>query len=240
MAVEIVRIADAQIKNPIIVAGFPGAGLVGSIAASYLVEKAGFRLVGYVMSNEFAPLAAIHNYTPLPPVRMYFSRANNIVAFVSEIVVPVSVSNELAIKIIEFAEKVGAKKIITLGGITLKEGANAVYAVGNVKAEVDEIIARKACKGIKEGATTGVTGTILAIASGYNLSALSILAEANPDFIDPKAAANALQSLSKVLGLSINTLELEKEAKDLTATPKESAAKSKAANVKGPEGGMYG
>lgn len=241
MTVEIVRTSQIDARNPIIIVGFPGVGLVGSVATSYFVEKNGFEMAGYVMSNDFAPLAAIHNYMPLPPVRIYYSKEKNMVVVLSEIVVPVSVSNELAYKILDFAKELKSSRIISVGGIALRESESAVYLVGNNKGEVDSLISRKIGRSIKEGATTGVTGTLLAMGSVTGYSILAVLAEASPDFVDPKAAANALQVLSKIINVPVNTLELEKEARLLTQGAKESAVKSRALGKKsGPTGGMYG
>jgi uncharacterized protein len=241
MAVDIVKTMDIDAKSPLIIVGFPGVGLVGSVATSYFVEKNGFKMAGYVTSNEFAPLAAIHNYLPLPPARIYYSKEKNMLVVLSEIVVPVSASNELAAKILELAKELKSSKIISVGGISLKEADNAVYLVGNEKPQVDALISKKIGKSIKEGATTGVTGTLLALGSVTGYSILAVLAEASPDFVDPKAAANALQTLSKIIDVPINTLELEKEARILAQGAKESAIKSKAMSRKsGPSGGMYG
>lgn len=241
MAVSIIKTSSIDAKNPLILVGFPGVGLVGSVAASYFVEKSGFKLVGYIASNEFAPLAAIHNYTPLPPVRMYYSKDKNILVVLSEIVVPVAVSNELAQKIFDLAKEFKAERIISVGGISLKETENAVYLVGSEKTEVDSYISKRIGKSIKEGATTGVTGTLLATGSLSGYSILAILAEANPDFVDPKAASNALQALSKIIGIPVNTLELDKDARALSQGAKETLIKSKAISKKtGPTGGMYG
>ncbi|MEW6528418.1 MAG: PAC2 family protein [Candidatus Micrarchaeota archaeon] len=240
MAIEIIRTSQIDAKEPLFIVGFPGIGLVGSVATSYLVEKCGFVIIGYVMSNEFAPLAAIHNYTPLPPVRIYYSKDKNIIVILSEIVVPVAVSNELAIKILEFATELKSKKIISIGGISLKGSENAVYLVGNEKESVESLISKKIGKSIKEGATTGVAGTLLAIGSMSDYSILAVLAEANPDFVDPKAASNALQTLSKIIDVPIDTIELEKEARRLGHKAKDNVIKSKVITKGGPpSGGMY-
>lgn len=240
MVVEIIKTLDIETRSPLIIAGFPGIGLVGSIATSFFVEKNNFKMMGYVSSNEFAPLAAIHNYCPLPPVRMYYSKEKNMIVLISEIMVPVSVSHELAQKILDFAKEFGSEKIITLGGISLKESVNSVYLVGNNKKEVDELLLKKIGKGIKEGATAGVSGTLLALGSMTGYSVIAVLAEADPDFIDPKAASNALQVLSKIINIPVNTLELEKEARTLSQSAKESVIQSKVLSKKGPTGSMYG
>lgn len=242
MPIEIIKTLDIELNKPLIIVGFPGVGLVGSIAASYFVEKNNFEMIGYVSSNEFAPLAAIHNYTPLPPVRMYFSKKYNILVILSEITIPVDISNEFAYKILDFAKELNSKKIISLGGISLKESENLIYLVGNKRKEIDFFISKKIGKSIKEGATAGVTGTLLAQGEIAGYSVLAILAEANPDFIDPKAASNALSALSKITGIPINTNELEKDARIFSEGIKDSIIKSKtlAKKTKQAPGSMYG
>jgi len=159
-------------------------------------------------------------------------------------VVPVAISNELAYRILDLAKELKAERIISVGGISLREKENGVYLVGNKKSDVNSLIEKKIGLSIKEGATTGVTGTLLAMGSVTNYSILAVLAEASPDFVDPKAASNALQALSKIINVPINTLELEREARTLAQGAKESAIKSKVINKKseqdGPTGGMYG
>ncbi|MBU0586115.1 PAC2 family protein [Candidatus Micrarchaeota archaeon] len=241
MVVDVIKTGSIGARNPLFIVGFPGVGLVGSVATSFFVEKGGFEMVGYISSNEFAPLAAIHNYAPLPPVRIYFSKEKNIVVVLSEIVVPVATSNELAAKILEFAKELKSDRIISLGGISLKEAENSVYLVGSNKKEVDSLTSSRIAKSIKEGATTGVTGTLLAIGSITGYSILAVLGEANPDFVDPKAASNVLRVLSKIISMPINTAELDREARTLSQGAKESAIKSKSITKKSePPGGMYG
>ncbi|MFA5077010.1 MAG: PAC2 family protein [Candidatus Micrarchaeia archaeon] len=241
MTVDIVKTASFDAKNPLIIVGFPGIGLVGSVATAYFVEKNGFEMVGYISSGDFAPLAAIHNYKPLPPVRIYYSKSLNIMVIMGEIVVPVSVSHDLAHRIMDFASELKATRIISVGGISLRESESAVYLVGNEQSNVNALVSKKVGRSIKEGATTGVTGTLLAVSGLSGYSMLAVLAEASPDFVDPKAASNALQVLSKIIEVPINTVELEREARTLAQGAKESAVKSKALGKKtGPTGGMYG
>ena len=61
MAVELHIIAKPKLKHPTLVEGFPGLGLVGTISASYLIEKLKMEPLGYITSDQFPPLAAVHN-----------------------------------------------------------------------------------------------------------------------------------------------------------------------------------
>ena len=243
-SIEIHKLSEIKGKNPTVIVGFPGTGLVGSVAASQLIDVLGLEFVGYITSATFAPLAAIHNYKPLPPARIHYSSKYNLVVILSEMSIPINSSMELAQKLFEFSKSLNAGLIISLGGISLKEEENAVYVVSSDQKIVKNIINKKLAKPIREGATTGVTGILLSQGVLESFPVLSILAEASQDYLDPHAAGNALKVLSNFLGLQINTDSLEKDAKELAETIREVAIKSKTPKktsaVSGEGGTMYG
>ena len=114
--VQIKKVADLKkLKNPIFVLGFPGTGLVGSVAASQIVDALSMNFGGYFISSDFAPLAAIHNYKPMPAARIHYSEKHNMIVALSEMTIPVATSLEVADKIFEFAKSLGASEIISLG-----------------------------------------------------------------------------------------------------------------------------
>lgn len=244
MVVEFHKVLEMKVKKPVIIIGLPGTGLVGSVAAAHLVEKMNMPFAGYITSESFAPLAAIHNYTPLPAARVHYSSDKNLVVVLSEMTIPVASSQEFADKVYEFAKSLNSPYIVSLGGVSMKEGENVVYVVASDQKLAKSMLAKKGTRPIKEGATTGVTGVLLTKGVLENYPIASILAEASQDYLDPKAAANALRVLSDFMGVGIDTSALDKEALELGKTIKENLIKSKIAKKMGPkdapEGGMYG
>lgn len=242
--VEIHKIADMRkLKKPTVIIGFPGTGLVGSVAASHLIDALNFKFGGYITSREFAPLAAIHDYTPMPAARIHFSNKHNLVVIISEMTIPVSESKELADKILKFANSMKSNSVVSLGGISLKEGGTDVYVVSSDLPVIKDVMKKKIAKPIKEGATTGVTGVLLTKGTLTKYPVTTFLAESSEEFLDPGAAANVLKALSRFIGTPINTSRLEKEAKELSRGTKESIIKSKISRKgrKIAEGGsMYG
>lgn len=240
--VKIHKTAVMKLKKPTVVLGFPGTGLVGSVAASQVVEGLGMKFGGYITSPEFAPLAAIHDYTPVPAARIHYSQKHNLIVILSEMSIPVSTSLELADRIFEFCKRMNAKSIISLGGISLKEG-KGVYVVSSDKKGVSELISKKIVKPIREGATTGVTGILLTKGTLNKYPVTTILAESSEDYVDPKAASNSIKVLSKMIKVRIDTSELDKEARELAKSLKEGMVKSKVPHKKisvEESGSMYG
>lgn len=230
-----------KLKNPTIIVGLPGTGLVGSVAASQIVDSLKMKFGGYVSSPNFAPLAAIHDYMPMPAARVHFSEKENLIVIISEMTIPVSSSTELAQKIFDFSKEVQANSIISLGGISLNEEKGEVYIVSSDADLVKR--SKKFAKPIKEGATTGVTGILLTMGTLEKFPISTILAESSEEYLDPKAAARVIKVLSRITGLHISTAKLDREATELSRDIKESVRKARISK-KGPsadEGGtMYG
>ncbi len=245
--VEIHRTADMRrLRKPTVIMGFPGTGLVGSVAASQIVESLQMDFGGYLSSAEFAPLAAIHDYKPMPAARIHYSEKHNMIVIISEMTIPIGSSLDVADKIYEFAKGVDASSIISLGGIALQDEKKGVFVVSSDPGLIKDVIARKLAKPIKEGATTGVTGILLAKGALDKFPVTTILAESSEEYLDPKAATSVLRILMRITGVSINTTRLEKEAEEFSKDIKEAVLKSRISKKKGAgpsasEGGsMYG
>ena len=187
MAVEFHFVAKPKLRRPVLVEGFPGLGLVGTISASYLIEKLKMDPLGYITGDAFPPLAAVHNHRPLYPARMYYSQKHNLIVFVSEFVIPISAVNELAEKIYSLARKMRVRQIISLGGIAIKGAQDTVYSIASMPKLSDGLEKLENVKMIKEGATTGVTGVLLARGAIDDYPVISLLAESHEGYMDPKS-----------------------------------------------------
>ncbi len=241
--VKIHKTAAMKLKKPIVVLGFPGTGLVGSVAASQIVESLEMKFGGYISSDDFAPLAAIHDYIPFPAARIHFSQKHNMIVILSEMSIPTAATLSLADQLFDFCKSVNAAEIIALGGINAKEGKNDVFVISSDRKSIRDIISKKLVKPIKEGATTGVTGVLLAKGTLSSYPVTTLLAESSEDYVDPKAASNAIKVLSVMIKKKISTSILDKEAQDIAKSMKEGVVKSKIPRKSSSmdEGGsMYG
>lgn len=230
MEFELVFLKDPVklgLKNPVLITGFPGAGLVGSIATTFLTMGKDFELIGYGKSDGLAPIAAIHEYKPFPPLRILASKQLNTVVLLSEMTIPVSLNSAIAQRIVELADKINAGVIVSLGGISLGEKEDVVYFVASTSSIAKVALSKKVGEPIKEGATTGVTGVLLYTSFIKKIDTIALLAEANPDLSDPKASSNVLKALQRLLGVEIDTKALDKEAKEIALALKEKIIKSK-------------
>ena len=247
MAIEFHMLANPRLHAPTLIEGFPGLGLVGTISASYLVEKLNMEPLGYITGDTFPPLAAVHNKRPLFPARMYFSQKHNLIVFISEFVIPIVAVNELSEKIYDFAQKYKVKQIISLGGIAIKGEQDTVYAISSMPELSASLEKLHAVELIKEGATTGVTGVLLARGAVDKYPIISLLAESQQGYMDPKASAMVLEALKELIKVDIDTTTLEHEAAKIDTKVKEIMGKAKSSHTaykkvenEGSLGTMYG
>lgn len=211
MAIEIVLTHKLKVKKPVLIEGFPGIGLVGTISSSFLVEKFQLEPLGYIASEKFPPITAVHNYTPLHPARLYQSKKHNLVVLFAEFVIPIKAVHELSRVIMTWAKKNKVKEIISMGGIGIKGDQDEVYGIASTP-ELSKKLEKIGVKLIKEGATTGVAGVLMSECAVDGYPAVSLLAESKPDVLDPRGAALVLAALAKYTGLKIDVNELISEA----------------------------
>jgi uncharacterized protein len=209
---EIVLTKKVNLKDYILIEGFPGIGLVGTIAAGYLVEKRDMEPIGYIASDRFPPMTTIHKGRPYFPARIYKDKKDDFCVLFSEFIVPANTVNDLANMIIDFARQKGIKQIVSLAGMSSqKEGVSDIYGIAS-NDEMANYLKVKKIKMIQEGVTTGVSGVLLAKCSAINFPAFSLLAEAKANYPDPRAATALLNKLDSLIGLKVDVKALLQEA----------------------------
>lgn len=217
-----------KLKNPTIIVGFPGAGLVGSIAANYLSTNPEFYMIGAIDSDKLAPVAAIHNYRPLPPIRIMASEEKNMIVILSEASIPLSLSMKITDFIFKLSNDLKSSMIISLGGMANPKTSEKRKAYIITSSQKAEDLARRSRIGepIKEGATTGITAQLITKSYFAKKDMIALLIECTTHNGDPVASSVALKLLSKLLNTNIDTSKLDKEAKEYEKSTEETAIKS--------------
>jgi uncharacterized protein len=215
---NIKMIEKPNLKGTTLIEGFPGAGLVGPMAISYIIEKIGMKYVGYIESDLFPPLVAIHSDTPMPPIRIYFGEKANVVTILAEFAIPLEVTYDLTTKLYDFIKTNGIEKIISIGGIPSSQPTEqgVVFGIASTDAAKKEL-QKAGLKPVGEGVATGVSALILMNAVNDKIFDVSVLVPVDPNILDPKYAELAIISLNKLTNLNIDIKELDKEAKEVEA-----------------------
>lgn len=198
-----------KVVNPVVIEGFPGFGLIGTIATEFLVEHLKCEQIGRFWFEDLPPTIAIHEKKVVDPVGVYYNKKNNIVIIHS-------ISGALGIEwlasdyILEIARQTKAKQLISIEGVgsASPSKTSKVFHYSN-KPAVSSAISKLGVDPLKEGIIMGVTGSLLV---KTELPFLCLFAETHSALPDSKAAARVIQVLDKYLGLGVDYRPLLKQA----------------------------
>ena len=84
---QFVKIINEPLKSkePLVIVGFPGIGLVGNISCQHIIEDLSMKYRGSIDSRYFPPLAVLFNGIVYMPVRIYESAEKELVVVISDI-----------------------------------------------------------------------------------------------------------------------------------------------------------
>jgi uncharacterized protein (TIGR00162 family) len=212
------ELKKTELKNPILIEGLPGLGLVGKIAIRHLVKQ--------VKAEKFA-----HLYSPFFPYFVLVSKKgnvrllrgtfyawkrtgnNDIVLFTGDSQAQtVEGQYEISEQILKFAQQQGAKMIITIGGYRMeaKDKPKVIVAATN------QALLNKALQAGAEISPTGspivgTAGLILGLSHLQKIDALCLLGETRGYLPDPKSAKSVLEVLQSMLGFDAQLAGLDDE-----------------------------
>ncbi len=212
-------------KNVTIIEGFPGFGLIGTIATEFLMEHLKTEKIGIVEMDEVPAMIAIHQNKVIEPISIHYNKQFNLV-----LIHALSINKELGWKVadvvVELAKALSAKEIISLEGVgspNPNSGRVFFYSTRDLVSKRLEGTASP----LMEGIIVGVTGALLA--KSVNIPMLALFAEAQSNLPDSKAAAEIIKVLDKYTGLSIDPKPLLKQAQVFEEKLKGIVAKQAAA-----------
>jgi uncharacterized protein len=199
-------------KNPIIIDGFPGIGLVATIATEFLIQHLDAKEVGTIKGSKIPPLVAIHEKKIVKPMSLFYDEKNNIL-ILHVISGSGGVEGQIADLLLQKAKALEAKEIISLESVgvpgeTEGEGVKSFFYAN--KDSNSKKLAKLGIEPLSEGIIMGVTGALMQRADGIPLSC--IFAETHSGLPDSKAAAKLIEVLDSYIGLKIDPKPLIESA----------------------------
>jgi proteasome assembly chaperone (PAC2) family protein len=239
MSTRIDIVLKKKLKNPILIAGLPGIGLVGKIAVDYLVSelKAKPVLFAKVYSDSFPPavhaknlvLEIIHD-----EIHVYSSKVRDYLFLVGPVQpvlgnIPNSQEHyEFAREIASFAKKVGVKEIYTFAGLNIgdqrmktkpKVACVATDSKTKLNFEKKKLSTIYFDKDNKDTLISGVAGLLPGIAyQAHKISGACLMGETDSKLItgDPASAKEILEITLKLFpDLNLNLKSIVDSAKKI-------------------------
>jgi uncharacterized protein len=226
--VQVILEKEPSVKNPILIEGFPGIGLVGNIASQYIVNELKMTYLGAMSSRYFPPLAVLMGGVVNMPVRIYEDASRSIVILTADIPVHPLASYEIGKEIVSWAQSIGAREMICLAGITVMSEEHRVFGAVSQPALLDRI--KEKTEVFELGTITGITGSIMNECRIKNLPAICLLGETASAEPDPRAAIAAIETLNRIYDLNISTTKLAEQAEQIELQMAQLSQQMKAAS----------
>ncbi|MBT3323566.1 proteasome assembly chaperone family protein [archaeon] len=198
-------------KNPTIIEGFPGVGLIGTITTEYLIKHLKAKAIGFIKSEEIAPIAAVHEGKVVQPLELYYVKSKNLI-IVHSLVDVRGIEWEIAEALTEVYKKLKAKEIISIEGIMSQDVTSIkTYYFANKTIQAKKF-ANSSAKPLKEGILMGVTAALLL--HSKDIITTGVFVETHTKLPDSMASARIIEILDIYLNLGVDYKPLEKAAKE--------------------------
>ncbi|OYT32685.1 hypothetical protein DRJ22_04135 [Candidatus Woesearchaeota archaeon] len=205
-------------KNPIILEGFPGFGLVATITTGFLIDHLKCEKIGSYWFEDSEPIAAIHKNELVDQIGVFYNKKNNII-ILNSIANPVGKEWTAADLILNLAKELQAKEIISTEGVGGGGKTEGFYYADTEKNK--KKLEQAGIQGLGEGIIVGVTGALLLKRKENKTPITCLFATTQTQMPDSKAAAKIIEILDKYLGLNVDYKPLLKQAEIFEAKLKD-------------------
>jgi uncharacterized protein len=231
-----------KLNSPILIAGFPGAGLVGSISTSYIINKLHMNQIACVESEFIVPGVIYTEGKLRHPFRLYSNKEGDICVLVCEAPIMVEGMYSVLDTFVKWALNNKVNEVMVLDGIAVEglpdskrmpiilssdgreaDAANLIDDDNNnsdvTNKEEEE---KKDDKSHSIYPSTafigGIAGGILSSCLSNGIASKALLISAARRIPDPEGAAIIIESLSKITNnesLKIDTQQLREQGASL-------------------------
>jgi uncharacterized protein (TIGR00162 family) len=213
------ELAKVELKNPIMIEGLPGLGLVGKIAARYLIKQLKAQKFAYLYSPHFPYFVLVSKKGSVRLLRgtFYFWKnekgENDLIIFTGDSQAQtIEGQYEISNKILDFAQRHNVKLVITIGGYRVEaKDKPKVIAAATSQSLLNRALQADAVISPMGSPIVGTAGLILGLAPFRKIDAICLLGETRGYLPDPKAAKSVLEVLLKILNINVELSGLDEE-----------------------------
>lgn len=210
--------AEIQPKNPILIEGLPGLGLVGKIALRYLIKQTKAKKIAYLYSPHFPYFVLVNkkgNVRLLRGAFYYYQnpKGNDIILFTGDSQSQtIEGQYEIADRMLDFSEKHGVKTIATIGGYRMESKEKPrVFIAATSHDVLQKAIQSGASLSTSGSPIVGTAGLILGLSKFKKIDAICLLGETRGYLPDPLAAKSVLEVLKLTFNFDLDLAGLDEE-----------------------------
>jgi uncharacterized protein (TIGR00162 family) len=210
-----------KLKNPTLIAAWPGMGMLARMSADYLIQQLDAKQFAEIRSpsNDIYFKDGIGKLSEYRHRFYYINRKEGDLIICGGEIQPQSLSeiHALAKQVLDVAEEFGAKRVYTFAAVPNPHDTKPrVFGVVN-QPELREFLKEK---GVQlaggDGRITGLNGLLIGIAMQRGMEGICLLCEIRYlDIPQPRSVQAVLNTLMNSLDLKIDLTELEQQADEM-------------------------
>lgn len=213
------ELTEVKLRNPFLIEGLPGLGLVGKIATRYLIKHLKAERFAHLYSPHFPYFVLVNKKGSVRLLRGTFhfwknqNGENDLMFFTGDSQAQtIEGQYEISDCILGFAKKHSVKMIVTVGGyrMEVKDKPKVIAAATNPEL-LNRALQAKAVVSSMGSPIVGTAGLILGLARFQKIDALCLLGETRGYLPDPKAANSVLEVLQALFGFDVDLTDLGDE-----------------------------
>jgi uncharacterized protein len=221
-------INNLQKNKSILIAGFPGPGLVGSISTSYIIDKLNMHQIACVESEYISPGVIYVDGKLRHPFRLYANKEGNVCVLVCEAPIMINGIHSVLNTVMDWAMKNAIQEVLVLDGISVQgiprsdrqpiilgstemdENIKDIVKHSNDNNDMisDKIPAspsnfnENAIENSNKKYTTfigGIAGGLLSACLSYQIPCAAILVPSSSGIPDPEGASILIESYNSII-----------------------------------------
>lgn len=225
--VEIIESEKVEFKEPLLILGFAGAGLVGGIAVSHLIEQLKMKEIAHLKSRHVPPAVVFFDGKLRHPFRIYMNNSGKLCGVVCEVPLRSEGAYPIASALLDWAEEKGVKELVVLDSAAVRGMPQKRKAYCAAEPEKLQKCIESGMEMIQAGLIGGITGSVLDGCLSRKISAVAFLVPTVTFMPDPEGAVYLINALNSVYGLDVNTEKLMARAEEIKQKLKEVAERSR-------------
>ena len=222
-----------KLKKPILIAGFPGPGLVGSISINYIIKKLEMQQIMCFESEFIVPGVIFMDGKLRHPFRIYSNIEGSLCALICEAPILIQGMHSVVDALAKWAENTGVSEVYVIEGMGIqrisKSSMNTEQIFNSIRnphilssnegkiSSSENINKDSDINSLIEGSTSfigGIAGGLLSSCLSHNISCSLIYVPTQIGIPDPDGAAITIELLENTIrnnNFKIDTKELRKE-----------------------------
>ncbi len=211
-----------RLNDAILIAGFPGPGIVGAMGVSYIIEQQKMHQIAYVDSDFITPGVIYIGGKLRHPFRIYANNEGTACVLVCDAPVILSGIHSLLNDVVRWAKDNNIREIIVLEGVASQglpeAGRKPVVLSSDGRSDDHTYLSNiKARKEMVPAFVTGISGGLLAACLSNGIPCTGLLVPSTRGIPDPEGAAILIEKANELADnpFKIDVSELRSEAVEL-------------------------